>query len=241
MLFRSTYRVADAGQPGFGVATYALFEIHDSGALSLLGVVDLEVGGPPAGHPGQPASSRARLQADQDRLGSIHERNPAPPPPTTAAHLVKITVNRSGIVFVTAAQIAAAAVRGETVVQQWIKEGRLTLFHQGQPAGFWPEPDGSGIYFRGEAGLRPGIYMLGGGGPGRRPALPGGTPAAGEVSHTVAEIVVENDRTPALTLEAMGVDGMWMWGRAVAGNTSASRFTSGFELAGLDQIGRAHV
>ena len=60
------------------------------------------------------------------------------------------------------------------------------------------------------------------------------SPAAGEVSHTVAEIVVENDRTPALTLEAMGVDGMWMWGRAVAGNTSASRFTSGFELAGLD-------
>lgn len=162
------YRMLDPRADGASERTYALVEIDRRGATRAFGPFVVT-----ATHEGSlapdtfdgraevrpvqvSAHERARLRAAAQRLTEEFQpaaampwvRRPRGGAPATA---VKVRVDSDGIYGLSSSAIAAAAGLDESAVRQLVRSRQLRLEHLGAPVATEATPDGSLLYFYGEA------------------------------------------------------------------------------------------
>ncbi len=226
------YHLVDSGVSSAEALTYALVEIETNGRS--------RVHGPYNVHPTQSPVRKDR----SSRFGRQARRAPAHLLRQLSIHKerehrrlrgrknrvvrdgprdVKIAVEENGIHYLEASLLAGLFELPPTQIKALIRRGRFSLRHRGQEVAWLPQPDGSGIYFYGEAISSPyttqNIYWLRRG-RGLRMQAEEGAPGSMLVlpasfrEHRAYEV----DQIPGTNLPLDPDSDFWFWGFLTAGS-----------------------
>ncbi len=239
-----TYRVADVNQPAAGDVTYRIVELDDNGQENVLGPVTVTANSEAVEYTASVVVARAPMATKVQRIAAaLQVRNTARA--LTGAggyHLVKITVNQSGVQYVSAETIAAAVNRAVSEVQDWLKNGVVGLTHGGRAVTYIPAQDGAGLYFVGEAGKMGRVYWLSGTKNATVESVDGGSPESGPVDTQEVTTAYERDLLPVPQVTSDPTDDFWMWGRIVTEAVVGGKFSTTFQLdATVDGSGEIDV
>jgi uncharacterized repeat protein (TIGR01451 family) len=156
------YRLVDDGAPGLGArVTYVIFEVEEAGGERRYGPYNVKISSArraermrsrfEARARKRPEAMRARLERARERREAARERRwAARQRKASVKPAVKLTLNETGVYFVSGASIAAELMKPEAQIQKLIETGRLQVSNQGREIAWLPAADGLGLYFYAE-------------------------------------------------------------------------------------------
>jgi hypothetical protein len=244
------YRLADAQAPRRGLVTYLLYEAEEGGGERRYGPfsVRLSSGKPAAARLSGSFERRARsLSADsvervekarRDRLAARTRRGPG----STSRRLgtdaaLKLTIPATGLYFVSTQQIATELGLTGTAASSLVTRGGLKLSSSGSPVAWFPAPNGSGLYFHGEAlstmYASDNVYWL-----AKGERLPmrslGGAPALDGPAFHEETLHLEQDAFAATLASTDPDSDFWYWSSLMATMPAFRTGTYGFTASAVE-------
>ena len=141
----AVYRIGDPSAPQLFLLTYKLVEWYDTPTPFEYGPLTLRVTSTPAPLPAlSPAPDPALTRA----LRSVITDSAPPAVGTNGPRYVKLLTTRAGLHYVRADTVAGLLGQSLGTVRQWITNGSVGLYCQGQSVGYIPAGDGNSFFFQ---------------------------------------------------------------------------------------------
>lgn len=210
----AVYRVQDAGAVRTGTAIYKLVEWDETCVPHELGPLTLLV-------QSQPTELRSLLPHPPRRAPKSLLTEFVPPlPGTNGMRYVKLATSQAGLHSVSASTLAGLLGQPLAAVQQALLDGTMGLFSQGQPVGFVPAADGSGLFFYATAlannfGSQNVFWLTGLTNP-VSPVVLGGSPAPVANSFDTVVFAQQTNFLAAPTTTLNPDDDYWFWKRILS-------------------------
>ena len=247
--------IDDTAQPGL-TYRYQLEELKNQGAVHDLGTFTVTVGLEDKNLEWVSASSnftrkarnskpKIRIVLDNKELSANKKGRPKGHVAKASnkkgrpkGHVAKASIEKNGLYFLSAAQLAEYMTFNETAITKMIKTGNLYLANQGEEIAWMPSANNEGIYFYGQGiddlFTNLNVYWVSRHKGSHMPKFMGCEFIIGENTATsfTDTIQMEEDNYALITLFDDPLDDYWMWEYLVAGSSALGIRTYTFETPG---------